>query len=204
MTWDDEAAGWDDNPMVKAYAGGAFDACIRLLAERGLKLEGMRVLDFGCGTGLLSEALAGHAAEVVGLDPAPGMIEQLRRKVSQHAWSHVHTWQGTLEDALAQPDSPVHGPFDLIVCSSVCAFVEDYPQTLKQLASLLSEGGVFVQFDWERDESAEEPYGLSRTAIESALQGAELQDPHVGTGFEVGEGEMVMKPLVGIGRRTSA
>ena len=38
--------------------------------------------------------------------------------------------------------------FDLIVASSVCAFVPDYQQTLSDLQLLLKEDGVFVQWDW--------------------------------------------------------
>src|SRR5262249_42145640 len=37
-----------------------------------------RLLDFGCGVGRVSRALAGHFQSVVGIDAAPSMIEQAR------------------------------------------------------------------------------------------------------------------------------
>jgi SAM-dependent methyltransferase len=50
----------------------------QLLDEAGLRL-GDRVLDFGCGAGRLSNALADHAGEVVGIDIARSMIEEAER-----------------------------------------------------------------------------------------------------------------------------
>src|SRR6202035_1804211 len=41
-------------------------------------LSGARVLDVGCGGGLLCEALARAGAQVTGIDLAPGMIEVAR------------------------------------------------------------------------------------------------------------------------------
>src|ERR1700759_173831 len=49
----------------------------RFVAERA-KLAGARVLDVGCGGGLLCEALASAGAQVTGIDLAPGMIEVAR------------------------------------------------------------------------------------------------------------------------------
>lgn len=51
---------------------------VELAGRHGLAL-GDRVLDFGCGVGRLSQALAAHATEVVGVDIAGSMIEQAER-----------------------------------------------------------------------------------------------------------------------------
>jgi ubiquinone/menaquinone biosynthesis C-methylase UbiE len=49
------------------------------LARLGLPTTWQRVLDFGCGAGRLSQALAAHADEVVGLDVSAPMLETARR-----------------------------------------------------------------------------------------------------------------------------
>ena len=204
MEWDDHAATWDDDPAVRTYAEAAFEAVGRILGERGLELHGNRVLDFGCGTGLLTRALAPQAREVVGLDPAAKMVEVLQGKVESNEWSHVHTVATTLEDAIADGNPHVAGPFDIIVASSVCAFLPDYPATLRRLASMLAPGGLFIQFDWELNPDDEEPYGLTRHQIQVALERAGLADIEVGMGFEKPMGEMSMKPIMGVGRRADA
>ncbi|MER7587883.1 class I SAM-dependent methyltransferase [Micromonospora sp. NPDC127501] len=51
----------------------------RQLRQLGMPTRWERVLDFGCGVGRLSQALAPHADEVVGVDIAPTMLEAARR-----------------------------------------------------------------------------------------------------------------------------
>ena len=43
----------------------------------------MDVLDYGCGTGLLSLFLLPHVRRVVGADSSPGMLEVLRKKLTE-------------------------------------------------------------------------------------------------------------------------
>ena len=50
----------------------------QLVGEAGLSL-GDRVLDFGCGAGRLSNALAAHAGDVVGVDIAQSMVDEATR-----------------------------------------------------------------------------------------------------------------------------
>lgn len=191
MSWDDEAAGWNDNPAVIAYSRAAFRSLGDLCVQQGVSLSGARVLDFGCGTGLLTEAMAVQGAQVVGLDVSPKMIAVLQAKIDGGL-------QGVT--AVAGLLDAVRGPFDLITCSSVCAFLDDYPATVATLAGLLSAGGLLVQWDWELDPSADEPFGLSRSQIQGALSAAGLSEVIVGVGFTEAFEGMTMAPLQGSGR----
>lgn len=194
--WDDYAGDWDADPAARAYAGAAFESLTATLAARGLSLEGARVLDFGCGTGLLTERIADAARSVVALDLSSKMIAQVTAKAADHGWTHVRTVVGSHAEAAALGE-----PFDLVVCSSVCAFVPDYPATVAALTAVLAPGGLFMQWDWELDPDADEPYGLTREAIRAALDGAGLAGVAVETAFELPMYDMVMRPLVGVGRR---
>jgi predicted TPR repeat methyltransferase len=156
----------------------------------GVALAGARVIDFGCGTGLLTEQLVLAGAAVHGVDTSPAMLDVLDGKVARHRWTNVTT--------SAEP--PATAPlYDLIACSSVCSFLDDYPGTVADLVSLLRPGGLFVQWDWER--TSDDPHGLSRDEITDALERAGLVEISVNTGFSVSVDDQTMSPLAGHGRR---
>lgn len=190
--WDESAAGWDDEPAVQKYAAAAFGSLVAALDERGLSVSGATVLDFGCGTGLLTEQLVRDAESIDAVDTSTAMIRALAAKVATRGWRHVRT----SEEIPASTRS-----HDLVVCSSVCSFVDDYPGTVQQLVALLRPGGTFVQWDWERDDTAStDDDGLSRSEIGRALDAAGLVSVHVDTAFRVEIYDQVMRPLIGIGQ----
>ena len=200
MDWDDEADRWDEDEAVRAYARAAFESLSRVCGERGVQLGGARAFDFGCGTGLLVERLAPVCEAVVALDTSPRMIERLREKVERLKFGNVQTTTDSLERAASSGTALLAVPFDLVTCSSVCAFLDDYPRTAALLAGLLRPGGLFVQWDWELDPNDAEPFGLSRQEVQEALFGAGLEAVQVETAFEVPLGDVTMRPLMGVGR----
>lgn len=190
--WNDVASGWDDDEAVRAYAAAAHSSLVALAARAGFVLVGARICDFGCGTGLLTEHLAATAASVDAVDASPAMLAVLRDKVDRHGWKHVRA----VEDLAA-----TEPPFDLVVCSSVLAFVDDSPTVLAALSERLTPGGRLVQWDWERDESDPEPMGFTADEMATALRDAGFEQVEVQVGFEVTVGDLVMAPLMGSARR---
>ena len=190
--WDAVAAEWDDSEAVRAYAAAAFESLERIAEANAMSLDGARVTDFGCGTGVLTERLVAAGADVLAIDSSPAMLSAVDRKIAERGWTTVRT-----STALTVTDER----FDLIVCSSVCGFLDDYPAVARSLASRLRPGGVFVQWDWERVDGDENEHGLSRSEISDALRSAGLERIEVGPDFVIDiEGEMV-RPLLGTGRR---
>ena len=122
--WDEYAPSWDRDPGPRAYADAAFGSLLEVVRTSGLSLDAAEVLDFGCGTGLLTEHLVAAGASVLAVDTSPGMLDALTAKIDQHGWTTVDT-------AAELPDHPAR--FDLIVCSSVCGFLDDYPATVAEL-----------------------------------------------------------------------
>lgn len=207
--WGSVAATWDDSAEVRAYAAAAFESLGSVLAGHGLELAGAHTCDFGCGTGLLTERLVAAGARVDAVDSSPKMLEVLQEKVVARPLTGVRTAHSLDElDVLVGDAGRV---FDLIVCSSVCGFVPDYPATVVALTTRLRPGGLLVQWDWERqavaaddghDAADQDAVGLTRQEINNALAGAGLVDVMVDTAFELGVGDDVMRPLIGVGRAT--
>jgi 2-polyprenyl-3-methyl-5-hydroxy-6-metoxy-1,4-benzoquinol methylase len=188
--WEEYAAGWDGDEAARAYANAAFGSLNEVTAGAGPKLAAATVIDFGCGTGLLTEQLVEVGATVTAVDTSPAMLAVLEAKIADRRWTTVTTTTN-LDDAPAGND--------LIVCSSVCSFLDDYQATATTLAGLLRPGGLFIQWDWERE--GDDEHGLSRHEITDALTQAGLQQIEVATAFEVPMGDQIMRPLVGHGRR---
>lgn len=192
MTWDEYAATWDEQPGVQQYAQAAFDSLVALAETSGFEITGTWACDFGCGTGLLTQHLVGLCDRIDVVDSSPAMLDVLRAKAEIHGWDTVRVF-----DQL-----PVsHGRYDLVVCSSVCAFVDDYPGLVHELVSSIKAGGLFVQWDWELDPSDDEPFGLARDAVRQALNAAGLVSVSVDSGFEVSADGRTMKPLIGAGHK---
>jgi len=111
----------------------------RFIAERA-PLKGARVLDVGCGGGLLCESLARAGADVTGIDLAPGMIEVARL----HAAAENLAIDYRLQDA-AQLAGDAPGSFDIVTCMEMLEHVPHPAATVAALAQLARPAGaVFI------------------------------------------------------------
>jgi 2-polyprenyl-6-hydroxyphenyl methylase / 3-demethylubiquinone-9 3-methyltransferase len=111
----------------------------RFVGERAA-LAGARVLDVGCGGGLLCESLARAGASVTGIDLAPGMIEVARL----HAAAENLQIDYRLQDAqeLARVAA---GTFDIVTCMEMLEHVPHPAATTAALAQLAHpHGAVFI------------------------------------------------------------
>ena len=81
--WDDYAEEWDTDPATRRYAELAFSSLLLVLERHGVTLAGARVLDFGCGTGLLTGHLLAAGATVHAFDTSAGMLQVLRAKLGE-------------------------------------------------------------------------------------------------------------------------
>lgn len=101
-------------------------------------LNGLGVLDIGCGGGLLSEPLARMGASVVGVDPAPGNVEVARQHAQDSGLSIVYRTD-TAEQLAAAGDR-----FDVVVALEVVEHVADVNAFLRAITALVAPGGVLV------------------------------------------------------------
>ena len=109
---------------------------LQFIASR-TSLSGRRVLDVGCGGGLLSESLARAGAEVTGIDLAPGMIEVARLHAAESGLAIDYRIAAAEE--LAQ-NSPGH--FEVVTCMEMLEHVPDPAAMTATLAQLLAPGGA--------------------------------------------------------------
>ncbi|EJG0989012.1 class I SAM-dependent methyltransferase [Vibrio parahaemolyticus] len=187
--WDGLAKNWESNPATEQFAQSVF-AQLQQLTQ----LDGIKVLDFGCGTGQLSQLLSPIVKDIVALDASEAMIEELDKK----ELLNVEPVVDALSRGLVAQHPAFRGQFDLVVASSVLAFVDDVESSLDIAHSLLNEGGYFVHFDWVA-ESEQDGFTLSRS--ENALSNAGFVDVEARKVFDITSDGQIMSVLMGVGRR---
>jgi len=105
------------------------------------ELTGKKVLDVGCGGGILAESLALQGAEVTGLDMSEGALKAAKlhrlETLEQCPTLRLQYQQGTVEEqALLQPAA-----YDLITCMELLEHVPDPASVIHACAQLLKPGG---------------------------------------------------------------
>ena len=108
----------------------------QFIAER-TALAGRRVLDVGCGGGLLAEALARAGARVTAIDLAPGMIEVARLHAAESALAVDYRLAAAEEVAAAEPAA-----FDVVTCMEMLEHVPRPATMTATLARALRPGGA--------------------------------------------------------------
>lgn len=125
---------WDQGDVLTQITPARF-AYLREAADR---LEGTRVLDLGCGGGLLAEPMAQAGARVAGVDISGSAL----RAASAHAR------QSRLEiDYLLSPAErlPLRDEaFDTVVAFDVLEHMENLPAAIGEIARVLRPGGRFI------------------------------------------------------------
>lgn len=101
-------------------------------------LAGLRVLDIGCGGGLVSEPLSRLGATVTGIDPAADNVEAARTHADISGLD-IDYRAVTAEEIAATGEQ-----FDAVLCLEVVEHVPDPAAFIRLAASLVRPGGILV------------------------------------------------------------
>jgi SAM-dependent methyltransferase len=132
----------DYDSFAEAYAAENENNLINGHYERPAMLGlagdvgGRRVLDAGCGSGVLSAALRDRGADVSGFDVSAGMVELARRRLGEAADLRIADLGGPLPYA--------DDTFDDVVASLVLHYLEDWGPALAELRRVLRPGGRLI------------------------------------------------------------
>ena len=133
---------WDDAGFLNILQSALNPARVAFL-ERELRshfggLQGLRLLDVGCGGGLLAEELAHRGCSVTGVDPSEGSLAVARDHAAR-AGLQIEYQPGVAE-SLPLPD----GAFDAVICCDVLEHVESPRQAAAEAARVLRSGGLYL------------------------------------------------------------
>lgn len=122
---------WVYDPLTELLFDGEWDRWRRSVLD---SIEAGPVLDIGCGTGALMEAMIERGWQVVGLDRSPGMLKAASTRGLRYA-------------PLVQAESGMMPFMDGVFRTCVTAFPAEFirqPQTLNEIYRILEVGGTFA------------------------------------------------------------
>jgi ubiquinone/menaquinone biosynthesis C-methylase UbiE len=151
--FDTAASSWDEEPRRVKLAGNVAAAIIDSIHPN----RTMDVLDFGCGTGLITLLMQPQVKSIIGVDSSQGMLDVLERKVGERGLENVATVFCDFERG-DRPD----GRFHLIVSSMTLHHIQGLSQLFQYFNELLLPGGVLCLADLDAEDGSfhDDPIGV--------------------------------------------
>ncbi|MHC1727822.1 MAG: class I SAM-dependent methyltransferase [Syntrophobacteraceae bacterium] len=130
--FDEEAASWDKNPGRVKLANEIAD----VIAEEKIVEPGMDVLEFGCGTGLLTLRLQPLVRSITGVDSSSGMLGVLKAKIEEQNLVNIKM------EYLDPAKGPVlEGSYQLVVCSMTLHHVREIVPLINEFFKITAPNG---------------------------------------------------------------
>jgi ubiquinone/menaquinone biosynthesis C-methylase UbiE len=167
-SFDSKAATWDDDPAKVERAS----AVARTIVEAVPLDPRTRLLEYGAGTGLVTQALRDLVGPVTLADTSKGMRDVLAGKIEAGTLTGARVWD---VDLAVQPVPDER--FDVIVTVMTLHHIEDVGTVLTAFARLLAEGGRLCVVDLDAEDGSfhGESFGGHR-GFERSLLAADLAD----------------------------
>ena len=136
--FDQAAATWDDNPVRIKLAKDVAKA----ITDQVILTPDMAVMDFGCGTGLLTMLLQPMVGSITGVDSSRGMLDTLNAKIGKLRMPGIKT-------EFVDPDrgDRLAGFYHLIVSNMTLHHIKDTKSLLGQFFQILAPGGYLCISD---------------------------------------------------------
>jgi len=116
----------------------------RVLLQAGLG-KGMKVVDFGCGVGVVTRMLAelvGPSGHVIGVDVAAAQLQEARKLCEQEGLNNV-----SFLEASASSTGLPRNSFDLVYCRFLLLHLPDPAACLREMKDVLKPDGILVVED---------------------------------------------------------
>ena len=133
--FDAVASGWWDPEGPFRPLHELNPARLKFIADR-TGLSEAKVVDVGCGGGILAESLARKGAEVTGIDVAPRVLATARLHLHESGLN-VDYREVTVEELASE----AAGSFDVVTCMEMLEHVPDPASIIQSVQSLLKPGG---------------------------------------------------------------
>jgi ubiquinone/menaquinone biosynthesis C-methylase UbiE len=181
--FDKEAASWDEKSSRIKLARDITEA---ILSNVALNSK-MKVLDFGCGTGLVTLKIAPHVDFITGVDSSQGMLDVINEKIINLNIKNARTQLIDLEN-----DDELPGEYDLITSSMTFHHIHDIGTLLSKFFQALNPSGCICIADldsenggFHNDNTGVFHHGFDRSNLRKKFLNAGFTDIHDFTAAEI-------------------
>ncbi|EXK45927.1 hypothetical protein FOXG_07643 [Fusarium oxysporum f. sp. lycopersici 4287] len=147
-----------------------------------------KLLDYACGDGVASRALAPFMSTVRGMDIASGMVEQYNKMALKAGYTStkMRAVQGDLIDPELTPSPETNTPgffdFDVVAMCMALHHIEDPENMISQLSKRLRPGGILLIIDWVASSAGSSAQTGNRTL--GAISRMGFQENEVKSSFD--------------------
>jgi ubiquinone/menaquinone biosynthesis C-methylase UbiE len=170
--FDRAAVSWDEKPGRIKLAADVANAIVKSVEIHA----DMDVLDYGCGTGLLTLSLQPHVRSITGADSSHGMLDVLNAKIKKFELTNGKTRFLDLE----RDDTPEER-FHLITCSMTFHHVNDPFLLINQFYTLLHPHGYLCIADLDPDKG--KFHGSNEGVMHSGFERSSMRNLFLQAGF---------------------
>ncbi len=141
--FDEAAKSWDSKPSSVAIA----KTCVNNINERIQLKEDFKILDYGCGTGLIAFGLSNANHNVVGMDNSQGMVDKFNEKAKELNYKNVKA----IKHNINEQDLPKN-EYDVIATSMTLHHIKDTNMFIRKCKESLKIGGYLCINDLENED----------------------------------------------------
>jgi ubiquinone/menaquinone biosynthesis C-methylase UbiE len=143
--FDTKAQELDEHPIMREIAL----EFSRMLSVHVPLSQRFRVLDYGCGSGLIGMHLYSNVGSLTMMDSSEGMLDILNEKIEKEHISNMKVMNCALEESKIESST-----FDLIYMNNVLHHIENATSFLKSIKNLLKPNGHLCIGDFEKEDGS--------------------------------------------------
>jgi SAM-dependent methyltransferase len=141
--FDKEAATWDENPVRVKLVKDVVSAILKQV----ILTHEMDVIDFGCGTGLLTFQIQPFVHSVTGVDSSQGMLDVFNKRITELKLNNVKALHSDLDKG-----DTLSGEYDLVMSNMTMHHIKDLEPLFQQFHNILVPGGYLCIADLDLDD----------------------------------------------------
>ena len=182
--FDEASKTWDLKPSSLAIA----KACVENINKIIKLKDNAKILDYGCGTGLVAFSLSSVTNEVIGMDNSDGMVEQFNKKAFELNYSNIKAIKHNIENEdLPQND------FDLITISMSLHHIKNTNMFIKKAHNALTKNGYLVINDLDKEDGTFHKKHNNEVVFHFGFDKNELENMLINSGFKIIDYKIVHK-----------